>query len=395
MGRSSFLGCYAVDGRGAARSFPLRRIHEVDPQQDGGKEWRVGRAVWARLFPQERSAPKRNPGRGRSTAMKRWALRNWFLFGLLAALALAVLWPRGGASGGVLRAEETTRWAVMALFFLRGLLLPVRELAAGALRWRLHAATHGLIFLAAPLLAWGGLGIWEIWFDLDRNLRTGFFLLAVLPTTIASAAGFTVLAGGNTAGAVFNATASNLIGVVLTPLWMGWFLAVRAEPLPVGPVVGQVAFLIVLPLLAGQGIKLWIPPLGKRTARWMETAGHLLILFLLYAAFANSVQSGVFREVGPATLAGVAAGAAGAFAVMTILARATGVWGRFGRPDRICLLFCGPQKTLAAGVPLANLLFPGDPALSLILLPLVVYHFIQLLVGGWLAERLREKSNAG
>lgn len=323
--------------------------------------------------------------------MKAWLRGNWFLAGLLTAVGLAFLWPEPAASGGWLRTESTTLLSVAMLFFIRGLLLPLRELRDGILQWRLHTVVHALVFLAAPLLVWGLLRAMEWWFEVDPVVEAGFFLLAVMPTTIATAAAFTALAGGNTAAAVFNATSTNLLGVVIVPLWMGWFLAVSAVPFSVLPVMAQVALLVVVPLVLGQAVKPALPPLASFWRQRLEILAGCLVLFVLLAAFSNAVRSGLFMEQRPSLLLVLFLGSALLFALMSGLAWGAAKWARFSHPDAICLLFCGSQKTLAAGVPLANLMFPGDPALSLLLLPLVFYHFLQLFTGGILVDAMKGK----
>ena len=81
------------------------------------------------------------------------------------------------------------------------------------------------------------------------------------------------------------------------------------------------------------------------------------------------------------------------FAVVCL---ATGVAARvlgLARADRIAAVFCGSKKTLASGVPMAKLMFGASPALGVILLPIMIYHPLQLVVCGFLAERWgREKS---
>ena len=57
------------------------------------------------------------------------------------------------------------------------------------------------------------------------------------------------------------------------------------------------------------------------------------------------------------------------------------------RADEITVIFCGSKKTLASGVPMANVLFPAA-SVGLIVLPLMLYHQIQLFICAVLARRL-------
>lgn len=320
--------------------------------------------------------------------MLSWVARNWFLAGLLLSVVLAFLFPEPGAREGFLRTEITTKLAVAALFFIRGTLLPLAELRRGLLGWRLHLLVHAYIFLLFPL---GVLFLFEVaavFGDIDPELRLGFLFLAALPTTISTAAIFTSMAGGNTAGSVFNATLSNCLGVFLVPIWVAWLLQQEAVQVPLGPVILQIFLLVVAPLAIGQLVKpfLWVFELKHRKA--LEVISSVLVLFVLFAAFADSVVTGLWREYRWETLAGAFAASLAVFAGATALAHVGGRIVGLERGDYICLLFCGSQKTLAGGVTLANVIFAGDPVLSLILLPVLFYHFIQLFIGGFITTWL-------
>lgn len=326
--------------------------------------------------------------------MLSWIIKNWFLAALFLSVGLAFLFPEAGATEGILRTEITTKLAVALLFFIRGTLLPLAELKRGALGWRLHLLVHAYIFLLLPFGVFLLFEIADVFWVIDPTFRLGFLFLAALPTTISTAAVFTSLAGGNTAGAVFNATLSNCLGVILVPLWVAWLLQREAAPLPVGPVILQIMLLVVVPLAAGQIVK---PVLWEFSARhrWgLEVVSSVLVLFVIFAAFANSVVAGLWRDQAWEVLMGGFVVSLAVFVVATFAALAGGRIARLKRADRICLLFCGPQKTLAGGVTIANVIFPGEPALTLILLPVLFYHFIQLFAGGFFIGHLRKADSA-
>lgn len=325
--------------------------------------------------------------------MLSWVTRNWFLAGLLATAILAFLFPEAGASGGVLRTEVTTKLTVAVLFLIRGTLLPLTELGRAALAWRLHLLVHACIFLLFPLgvillLETAG-RLWEM----DPALRLGFFFLAVLPTTVSTATVFTSLAGGNTAGSVFNATTSNCLGVIVVPLWIAWFFQREAVAISIGPLVLQIVLLVVVPLLAGQAVKPFLREFSVRHRKALEIVSSCLILYVIFAAFANAVVAGLWEEQGTSALLGSFAASLLIFVVATLAVYLLGRITKLSREDLICLLFCAPQKTLATGVTIANVLFAGNPALTLILLPVLFYHFIQLLGGGFLISGLRQEKS--
>ena len=301
------------------------------------------------------------------------------------AVALAWLFPDAGAKGGGLHPELINKFGVSLIFFLHGLMLSFEALAAGARKWRVHALVQSSTFVLFPLLGLLLLGIAGS--RLGPDLRVGLFFLCALPSTVSSSVALTAAARGDVAVAVFNATLSSLLGVVLTPLWLSLVLGTSGHSLPFGSVVLELLLWLVLPLLLGQAAR---PLLGRvaiaHKAR-INAVDRLTILLLVYTSFCDSVKGGVWRSgagsLGIATLAsvlllGVALG-------LTWLAgRALG----FARDERIAVLFCGSKKTLASGVPMARLIFGAQPGLAVILLPIMIYHPLQLLVGGWLAGRL-------
>jgi sodium/bile acid cotransporter 7 len=204
----------------------------------------------------------------------------------------------------------------------------------------------------------------------------------------------TAAARGNVPAAVFNATVSSLIGVFVTPLWLGVVLGSAGRPLPLGSVILDLATWLLLPLAVGQLLR---PVLGAFAARHKPKINYVdrgTILLLVYTSFCDSVKSGVWLGSGiySVLLTLVFCGA-----LLSILL--TGVSAvcktlGFAEADRIAAVFCGSKKTLASGVPMARLIFGANPGLSLILLPLMIYHPLQLVVCGWMAGRWANREDA-
>lgn len=174
---------------------------------------------------------------------------DWFLKGMLVAVALAFLWPAPGAHGGFLHPELLNKTGIALIFFLNGLGLSLVSLRDGAMRWRVHLLIQSSTFLIFPLLGWGLIKLTGGW--LSADLQTGFFYLCALPSTVSSSVALTLAARGNVPVAVFNATLSSLIGVLLTPLWMAWILGHSGTGFAVGPVIVDLLLWLVLPLALG------------------------------------------------------------------------------------------------------------------------------------------------
>lgn len=310
---------------------------------------------------------------------------DWFLIGLVLAVALAWVFPEPGARSGFLQPEVLNKVGVALVFFLHGLGLSLAALRAGTLGYRVHLAVQLATFGFFPLL--GVCGLWLVGDRLAADLRAGFFYLCALPSTVSSSIAMTAAARGNVPAAVFNATASSLIGVFLTPLWLELVLGAAGHTLPVGRVIVDLLCWLVLPLALGQLARPWLGGFVSRHKALVHWVDRGTILLLVYTSFCDSIRAGVWTEHGTRTLVATFVGCALLLAAVLTTLSLVLRWLRFPMEDRITAVFCGSKKTLAAGVPMARLIFGVHPGLSLILLPIMIYHSLQLVVCGWLAAR--------
>lgn len=321
-----------------------------------------------------------------------WAYlrREWFLGGMIGAVLLASLAPELGRSGGTLRVDRLADLGIALVFFLHGLGISFASLKDGLLRWRVHVVVQLFTFAVFPLL----------WFVLDAlvgrwlpaGLVLGFCYLCALPSTISSSVAMTGVARGNVPAAIFNATLSSLLGIVLTPAIIALSASVGGQWLSFGAAVLSIAKLLLLPLVLGQLLRPLLHRWHQKHKRHTNLLDRWVILLLVYAAFCDSVASGLWREHGAGLLALALAGAALILAVVLLLS--TWLCRRLGlsTEDEIAAVFCGSKKTLASGVPMAKLLFGAHPALGLIVLPIMFYHQLQLFVCSLLAARYAARS---
>ncbi|MGA9659400.1 MAG: bile acid:sodium symporter family protein, partial [Asticcacaulis sp.] len=299
-----------------------------------------------------------------------------FIIGMLAAIALAALWPTPGAQGGFLHPELLTKVGVALIFFLNGAMLSFGALRDGVMKWRLHVIIQASTFLYFPLLGLLFLTALDHLtpFKISFELRLGFFFLCAIPSTVSSSVAMTSAAHGNVPVAVFNATLSSLIGIVLTPLWMGLLLTSHGQALDISGVFVDLSLWMVLPLVMGQLMRPWIGAWLKQHKKWAQGVDRGTILLLVYTSFCDSFARGIWSRTEPATLILVALAALSLF-FMVLLS----LWALCDRfhiaPDyRSAVVFCGTKKSLAAGVPMAALIFTDHTAqLGLILLPIMLY----------------------
>ncbi len=310
---------------------------------------------------------------------------DWFLLGMVVATLLAWAFPAPGASGGWLHPELLTKAGVALIFFLHGLTLSFVALRAGALNWRLHALVQGCTYLLFPLI---GLALnAALHSHIAPELALGVFFLCALPSTVSSSVAMTAAAHGNVAGAVFNATLSSLIGIVATPLWIAWVMKSTGETHPIVPVIVDLVRWLILPLVLGQVLRPVLGAWAQRHRPRITLVDRLTILLLVYTSFCDSFQQGIWTGHGAGQLIVVSLVCVAVFALVMVLTSTASRALGFTREDRIAAMFCGSKKTLASGVPMAKLIFGAHPGLGLILLPIMIYHPMQLVVCGVLAQR--------
>ncbi|WP_207392572.1 bile acid:sodium symporter family protein [Aeromicrobium sp. IC_218] len=312
-----------------------------------------------------------------------------FLLALLGVALLGTFLPVTGEGLDVL--DVVVKAAVAVLFFLYGVRLSPAETWHGLRGWRLHLSILAMTYVAFPLLGLLARAVTDP--VLPAGLATGVLLLTLVPSTVQSSVAFTAIARGNVAGAVVGASLSNLLGVALTPLLVGLLLAGSGDV----TVSGSTVLSIVLQLLVPFALGTLSRPLTAATVqRWHPVLGRydrLTILLVVYAAFSKGAEADVWSHVDVASALVVVAVCA------TLLAAALGLCVLLGRvvglaeADRAPLLFCGSHKSLAAGLPMLSVLFSSDD-FALAVLPLMLFHQLQLVVCAWLAARMGRRAEA-
>jgi sodium/bile acid cotransporter 7 len=271
---------------------------------------------------------------------------------------------------------------VAFLFFLHGAKLSRENLKAGLANWPLHLIILASTFLLFPLLALGLKPLWETL--AGHELYLGILFLATLPSTVQSSIVFTSLSRGNVAAAVCAASGSSLLGVFLTPLLVSALVRVPSFSWGLEP-LGDLFAQLLAPFVVGQIARPKLAPLLQKRRALLGFTDRLAVIFIVYVSFSSSLSAGVFRGFSLQSLGGLAAAASLLLALALTLTFLVGKAFRFSREDRVAILFCGSKKSLMAGVPIANIIFP-PAAVGAFLLPLMVFHQIQLIVCAWLAR---------
>ncbi len=308
-----------------------------------------------------------------------------FIVALLAAAVVASFLPISAQLLDVLQVMSVI--AIGLLFFLYGARLSTAETLAGLRNWRLQGIIAATTFVVFPLL-----GLLTQLLDgnlLRSSLASGVLLLCLVPSTVQSCVVYTRIAGGNVPGAVVSASLSNLIGVFLTPLLVALLMTADAS-VDAGSIV-RIVLQLFVPFVLGQLLRPWIGGAVQRNDARLKLFDRSSIVLVVFVAFSKGRQADVWSSLSVWSILAVGA----VYLAVLIVAMAwTVVAGRalgFSRADRIAMLFCGSNKSLASGLPIATVLFAGGDV-ALIILPLMLYHQLQLIIGAVLAGRLARSS---
>jgi len=219
------------------------------------------------------------------------------------------------------------------------------------------------------------------------DLRLGIFFLAALPSTVSSSVALTAAARGNVPAAVFNATLSSLIGIFITPFLVALVLKTGGVSFPLGPVIRDLCYWLALPFAVGHFLRPLLAGWVTRHKGIVSKVDRITILLLIYTSFCDSVKRGIWQEhPGEVLVAAFVVSFLLFWIIFWIMKWASRAFG-FSEEDRITTIFCGSKKTLASGVPMAALIFEKHPGIGMILVPLMIYHAMQLVICGWLAGR--------
>ncbi|MFD8518861.1 bile acid:sodium symporter family protein [Streptomyces capillispiralis] len=299
---------------------------------------------------------------------------------LLGTVGLAALLPARGTGADVASGASTA--AVALLFFLYGARLSTREALDGLKHWRLHVTVLACTFVVFPVLGLAARGLVPVL--LTDPLYQGLLFLTLVPSTIQSSIAFTSIARGNVPAAICAGSFSSLVGIVVTPLLAATVLGGSGGGFSADSVL-KIVLQLLAPFVAGQLMRRWIGSFVSRHRKVLGLVDRGSILLVVYTAFSAGVVQGVWDRVSPARLGGLLAVEAVLLAVMLLLTWYGAKALRFGREDRIAIQFAGSKKSLAAGLPMASVLFGAEASLAV--LPLMLFHQMQLMVCAVIAKR--------
>ncbi|WP_284393994.1 bile acid:sodium symporter family protein [Devosia yakushimensis] len=259
---------------------------------------------------------------------------------------------------------------------------------AGFTNWRLQLGIPSVTYIIFPLICILLANFAEMF--LSKELVLGLLYIGILPSTVQSSIAFTALAQGNVAASVCAASISNLLGVFVTPILASFILHTNDGSFNSAAVV-NIALQIVTPFLLGQVARRWIGDWIGRHRLLSLAVDRGSILLIVYTAFSAGVVAGVWNNLDSTQLLVLIAVVSLVLAIAMGVTIAVGRLSGFNSEDNKSMIFCGSTKSLASGVPIANILFAGGPV-SLIILPLMLYHQLQILICSMLAQSMAARA---
>ena len=306
---------------------------------------------------------------------------------IILAVIIAIIAPARGNFADIF--GQLTNVAIALLFFLYGARLSTQEALNGLKHWRLHLTILAFTFVVYPLI---GIALRSLTAVISNDMYLGILFLTLVPSTVQSSVAFTSIAKGNVAGAIVSASASNLVGVIITPLLVMFLMGTGGGVHIDTPVFGEIALLLLAPFVLGQLTRRWVGKVAQSKATKVVDRGS--IAMVVYSAFSKGVVDGIWSSISLWDLAFLVVFAAIFVAFMLWLTRRASQKMGFNRADTIAIEFCGSKKSLATGLPMASVIFAsGGASLGLLILPLMIYHQVQLMMCSWLAARYAQRPN--
>jgi len=314
---------------------------------------------------------------------------DWFILAIIGMIIFASIWPYPGIQKGYFSLKSIAGYGVSLIFFFYGLRLSPQKMREGLGNWRLHTVVQLSTFVLFPVL----MLILMKFFGTNGNelFWIGAFYVAALPSTVSSSVVMVSIAGGNIPAAIFNASISALIGVFITPLWMGIVLTSSAQGFDLSGVILKLIIQVLVPVMLGIALHSRFGAIAEKNRKKMRYFDQGVILLIIYTAFCESFSKHMFSEHGMVDILILGLSMIALFffvyGIISVISKFMG----FNREDSITAVFCGSKKSLVHGTVMSKVLFPNAAAAGIILLPLMMYHALQLIAASIIAQSMARK----
>lgn len=314
---------------------------------------------------------------------------DWFILAIIIMIVAASIWPTPGIQKGLFSLKSIAGYGVSLIFFFYGLRLSPEKLREGLSNWKLHSVVQLSTFLLFPVLM---LILMKLFGTNGNELFwLGAFYVAALPSTVSSSVVMVSIAGGNIPAAIFNASISSLIGVFITPLWMGIVLTTSSQGFDLTDVIIKLVIQVLVPVSLGIILHFKFGAYADKHRKKMRYFDQSVILLIIYTAFCESFAKHMFSEHGASDILILGLCMIALFFFVYGIISLISKFMHFNREDNITAVFCGSKKSLVHGTVMSKVLFPNAAAAGIILLPLMIYHALQLMAASIIAQSMARK----
>lgn len=312
-----------------------------------------------------------------------------FIIALFMAIALAYVWPQGGTGKGIFSLSQLANHGVSIIFFFYGLKLDTHSLRQDLKNWKLHLLLQTSTFILFPLiiLPLRPLFLDETW----KLLWLGMYFVASLPSTVSSSVVMVSIAEGNIPAAIFNASLSSLLGIIITPVWMAMVTTPVAGSLPLDDIFLKLVLQVLVPVILGMVLHSRAGAWANRYKKQLRYFDQTVILIIVYTAFCDSFEKKLFTTLGWGDITLLSLLMTGLFFTVYFLVNMVSDWLTFSREDKITASFCGSKKSLVHGTVMSQVLFPKSLPTGILLLPLMIYHASQLIIVSVMARKMAKQ----
>lgn len=315
---------------------------------------------------------------------------NGFFFLLIGTILLAWIVPSIGTDQSPLQLPKIAEYGVTLIFFFYGLKLNPKSLISDLSNWRLHLLVQISTFILFPVIILLVKLAFPVYFS--SLLGLGIFYLATLPSTVSSSVVLVSIAGGNLPSAIFNASISSIIGIFITPIWMSAVLEKTLGVFSIGHTILKLCLEVLFPVILGLLLNRKLGAWASQYKTSLRNFDQFIILLIVFTSFCESFSGKMFNGFSFAELFLLGALMLIFFLLVFGLMYMFSIWLRFNRTDRITVIFCGSKKSLVQGAVMGKVMFPDQSILGVVLLPLMMYHALQLLAGSTIAKAMGNKA---
>lgn len=312
-----------------------------------------------------------------------------FIFAIIICIIIAYLFPKFGGENSPIPLDTIGSIGISIIFFFYGLKLSPEKLKSGLLNWKLHLLIQSSTFLIFPLI----ILVFKPFIQNESQelIWIAFLFLAALPSTVSSSVVMVSIAKGNVPAAIFNASISGLLGIVITPLWMGLVLQNVATDFDLSDIYLNLMLEILLPVILGLSLQKWLGSWANKHKKQLTLFDQSIILLIIYKSFAQSFESNLFSNLNFKTLLLITALAICLFYLVFFITASLSKILKFNKEDTITAQYCGTKKSLVHGTVFAKVLFPASFPIGVVFLPIMIFHAFQIFIVSIYANKQAKK----